>query len=261
MQLGICADPATLATLPTPLGIDFIEGHVVNFLKPEASDTEFSFHAAALRNCARSMPAANCFLPADLKVTGPAIDYPRLDRYAAATFRRASEIGMQLIVFGSAGARNLPAGFSAAHGFEQYVDALRHFAPLAAAQGVTIVVEPLHRDESNLINTILEGAEAVERAAHPNVKLLVDIFHMLRNGESPEDILKVGPLVRHVHVAENKDRTAPGVNGEDLRPFFRALKKINYDARLTIEAAWTDLEQQLQPALAALRTQLKAAGY
>jgi sugar phosphate isomerase/epimerase len=261
MQLGICADPTTLATLPTPLGFDFIEGHVVDFLKPEAADAEFSFHAAALRNSARSMPAANCFLPADLKVTGPAIDYPRLDRYAATTFRRAREIGTHIVVFGSAEARNMPAGFSTAHGFEQYVDALRHFAPLAAAQGVTIVVEPLNRGESNLVNTLLEGAEAVERAAHPNVKLLVNIFHMLRNGEPADDIRKVGPLVHHVHVAEDKDRAAPGVNGEDLRPFFRALKKINYDARLTIEATWTDLEKQLESALASVRTQLKAAGY
>ena len=41
------------------------------------------------------------------------------------------------------------------------------------------------------------------------VKLLVDLYHMLRNGESPDDILKVGPLIRHAHLAENKDRAAP----------------------------------------------------
>jgi sugar phosphate isomerase/epimerase len=261
MKIGICADPATLASLRAPLAFDFIEGHVQNFLKPEASDAEFSFNAAALRNCARSMPASNCFLPADLKVTGPKIDYPRLDRYAATAFRRANEIGMKVIVFGSAGARMLPKDFSAAHGFEQYVDILRHFAPMAAAQGVTLVVEPLNRGECNLVNTILEGAEAVERTAHPSVKLLVDIFHMLRNGESPDDIAKVGHLVHHAHVAENKDRAAPGVNGEDLRPYYRALKKIGYDAALTVEAVWTDLPAQVNPAIAALKTQLAAAGY
>ena len=50
----------------------------------------------------------------------------------------------------------------------------------------------------------LEGAEAVQRTNTPAVKLLVDIFHMLRNGESPDDILKVGPLIRHAHLAENR---------------------------------------------------------
>jgi sugar phosphate isomerase/epimerase len=261
MQIGICADPATLATLPKPFTFDFIEGHVQNFLKPEAADAEFSFHAAALRNCARSMPAANCFLPPDLKVTGPTIDYPRLDRYAATAFRRASEIGMTIIVFGSGGARQVPEGFSAQRAFEQFVDVLRHFAPVAAANGVTLVVEALNRGECNFINTLAEGAETVERAAHPNVKLLVDIFHMLRNGESADDIVRFGPLLHHAHIAENKDRAAPGVNGEDLRPFLRALKKSGYDGRLTIEAVWKKFEDQVAPAVDALRAQLASAGY
>ena len=261
MQIGICADPATLATLPTPYSFDFIEGHVQQFLKPEASDAEFSFNAAALRNCARSMPASNCFLPADLKVTGPVIDYPRLDRYATTTFRRAAEIGMKIIVFGSAGARQVPEDFPMARAFEQYVDTLRHFAPIAAAHGVTIVVEALNRGECNFVNTLAEGAEAVQRTAHPNVRLLVDIFHMLRNGESPDDIVKFGALVHHTHVAENKDRAAPGVHHEDLRPFLRALKKIGFDDRITIEAIYTNLAEQVAPAVTALRTQLTAAGY
>ena len=93
------------------------------------------------------------------------------------------------------------------------------------------------------------------------MKLLVDIFHMLRNDESPDDIVKFGPLVHHTHVAENKDRAAPGVNGEDLRPFLRALKKIGFDDRLTIEAVYTKIEAQVAPAVAALRSQLTAAGY
>ena len=58
----------------------------------------------------------------------------------------------------------------------------------------------------------------MRRANIHGVKLLVDIFHMLRNGESADDILKVAPLIRHAHVAENRDRAAPGVHGDDLRP-------------------------------------------
>jgi sugar phosphate isomerase/epimerase len=261
MQIGICADPATLAALSSPFTFDFIEGHVQNFIKPEASDAEFSFHAAALRNCSRSMPAANCFLPADLKVTGPVIDYPRLDRYATTTFRRANQIGMGIVVFESAGARQIPKNFPSARAFEQFVDVLRHLAPIAAAQDVTLVIKPLNRGECNFINTLEEATEAVERTAHPHVKLLVDIFQMLRNDEPPEEIVRFGRQVHHVHVAENKNRAPTGVNGEDLRPFFRALKKIGYDGRFTLEAGWTKLEDEVKPAIAALRTQLASAGY
>ncbi len=261
MQIGFCTDPATLATLPARPQCDFIEGHVVNFLAPEAPDADFAPRAAALRTCGFPMPAANVLLPAALKCSGPDIDYARLDRYAHTVFRRAKEIGMTLIVFGSAGARMVPEGFPVAKAFEQYVDILRQFAPLAEENGVTIVVEPLNRGECNLVNTILEGAEAVRRANHPAVKLLVDIFHMLRNGESPDDIVKVGPLIRHAHVAENKDRAAPGTHGDDFRPFLRALHRAGYNDRLALEPIWTDLPRQVDPALAELRRQLADAGY
>ena len=261
MQIGFCTDPATLASLPARPACDFIEGHVVNFLKPEAPDADFAPHAAALAACGYPMPAANVLLPAVLKCSGPDIDYARLDRYAQVVFRRCKEIGMKFIVFGSAGARMVPPGFHISKAFEQYVDILKQFAPLAEENGVTIVVEPLNRGECNLVNTILEGAEAVRRANHNSVKLLVDIFHMLRNGESPDDIVKVGPLIRHAHIAENKDRAAPGVNGENLRPYLRALRKTGYNDRLALEPIWTDLPNQVGPALAELRKQLADSGY
>ncbi len=261
MQLGLCLDPATLATLPKPYGFDFIEGHVQNFLLPQAPAAEFAANAAALRACPLPMPASNCFLPPALKVVGPAVDTAALSAYAETAFRRAQEIGMSIIVFGSAGARMIPEGFSATRAFEQYVEALRLFAPLSQAHGVTLVVEPLNRVECNLVNTIVEGAEAVRRADHPAVKLLVDLFHMLRNGESPDDILRVGPI-HHAHLAEDKDRAAPGINGDDFRPFFRALKQVGYNDRLTIECVWKQSPAlEAAAALAALRRQLADAGY
>ena len=261
MQLGICANTAGLNLLtPTP-GLDFLEGFTQELLQPETPDAARTRPADALLARGFTLPASNRFLPADLKVVGPDVDLARLDRFAATTFRRAKEINMTLIVFGSAGARMIPPGFSAATAFEQFVDVLRQIGPLAEEQGVTLLVEPLNRGECNCVNTILEGAEAVRRANTRGVQLLVDIFHMLRNGESADDILKVAPLVRHVHVAENKDRAAPGLHGDNFRSFFRALRRANYHGRLTVEADWTDLPHQVAPALAALRTQLRDSGY
>lgn len=261
MHIGICADPATLATLPASAGHDFVEGFTQEVLVPEQPEVEFLRRASALRHGGQVMPASNRFLPANLKVVGPIVDTARLERYGAATFRRAREIGMSLVVFGSAGARMVPEGFSAARGFEQYVESLRLLGPLASAQGVTLLVEPLNRAECNLVNTLREGAETVRRANVPGVMLLVDVFHMLRNGESPDEIAPVGPLIRHVHVAENRDRAAPGVHGDDFRPFFRALHRVGYGGRLALEPDWIDLPSQAGPAVAAVRVQLADAGY
>ena len=94
---------AAFKTLP----FDFIEGHVQNYLKPEAPDADFAPLAAAARASARPMPSANCFLPADLKVTGPSADPARLATYAETAFARAKSIGLTIVVFGSAGARQV----------------------------------------------------------------------------------------------------------------------------------------------------------
>jgi sugar phosphate isomerase/epimerase len=261
MQIGICANTASLNRLQPAPGIDFIEGFTQEILQPEVADDQRTKLVEPLLAKGFTMPASNRFLPPDLKVVGPEIDYARLDRFATNCFRRAKEINMTLIVFGSAGARTIPPGFSAATAFEQYVDVLRQLGPLAEENGVTLLVEPLNRGECNCVNTILEGAEAVRRANNRGVQLLVDVFHMLRNGESPDDITKVGPLIKHAHTAENKDRAYPGKHNENLRPFYRALRRVNYNGKLTIEADWVDFPGEVAPAVTALRAQLKDSGY
>ncbi len=261
MQIGICANTALLNRLEPAPGIDFIEGFTQELLQPEVADETRTKPVEPLLAKGFKMPASNRFLPPDLKVVGPTIDYARLDRFGANCFKRAKEINMNLIVFGSAGARMIPEGFSAATAFEQYVDVLRQLGPLAEENGVTLLVEPLNRGECNCVNTILEGAEAVRRANNRGVALLVDIFHMLRNGESPDDIVKVAPLIKHAHTAENKDRAYPGKHNENLRPFYRALKRAGYNEKLTIEADWTDFPAEVAPAVTALRGQLRDSGY
>jgi len=264
VQIGLCANSATLARLASPAavpGADFLEGFVQEWFQPETPDAAHVSPAAEFRARGFAVPAANRFLPPGLKVSGPNVDYARLDRFAANAFRRAKAHGTTLIVFGSAGARQVPEGFSMATAFEQYVDVLKQCGPLAEDNGVTLLVDPLNRGECNLVNTILEGAEAVRRANTAGVKLLVDFLHMARNGESPDDVTKVGPLIHHAHTAENRDRAAPGIHNEDFRPYFRALRRTGYNQKLTIEADWTDFPAQAVPAVLALRKQLTESGY
>jgi len=261
VQIGITADAANLAKLPADIAVDFLEGWVAECLMPEAADEVFTQRAREIRGHRLPMPASNRFYPASLKVIGPDVDSTRLDRYAASAVRRAKEIGMSVIVFGSGPARTAPAGFSLATAFEQFVGLLTRIGPVAQQSGVVIVVEPLQRGESSIVNTILEGAEAVRRANHPAVQLLVDSFHMVRNGESFDDILKVAPLIRHAHISEDRDRAPLGTHGDDLRPFLRALRRAGYNERLTLEPNWTDIASQATPCVAELRRQMADAGY
>lgn len=260
MKIGLCYDP--LKTLGWPsLPADYLEANVQALLMPEAAEADFEPVARGLAGLAGRIPAANCFLPADLKITGPDADHARLARYADTAFRRAARIGVRFIVFGSGGARQVPDGWPLAEGFEQFVRALEICAPLAAKHGVVLVVEPLNRAECNLVNTVLEGAAAVARVNHPNVRLLVDIFHMLRNDESPDDIVKAGPWIAHAHVAEKADRTAPGVAGDDFRPFLAALKRAGYAGLLSIESKLgVAPETEIIRSVEVLREQLAGSG-
>jgi sugar phosphate isomerase/epimerase len=101
----------------------------------------------------------------------------------------------------------------------------------------------------------------VRRVDHPHLRLLADLFHMRRNGEGPDAITRNGALIAHAHLAEHDTRSAPGVRGDDFRPFLRALRGVGYDRRLSIEGRFQDLRAELTVALPALRRQLVDAGY
>lgn len=255
MKIGISHDPIPVADWPD-LPVDYLEANVQKLLMPEASDADFAEQARRVSRLVGRIYAANCFLPGDLKVVGPSTDLPRLARYAESAFSRARSLGIEVIVFGSGAARRAPEGWPLATAFLQLIQALEICAPIAGRHGVTLVLEPLNRAECNVVNTVLEGAVAVSRVNHSRVRLLVDLFHMLRNDEAPEDLAKVAPWIAHAHVAEKTARSAPGVAGDDFRAFFSALRHGGYDGTLSTECdLGTDPREQARRSADYLRAQ------
>lgn len=254
MQFGLCT-PVEKCSEVQASQPDFLEEHIQNLLKPTEPDAAFEENRKRAAASPVPVRAANCFLPGTLKCVGPQVDLAALERYAATAFARAKQAGIEIMVFGSGGARKIPDGFAKAQAEEQFVALLKRLGPLAAPHNVTIVVEPLNKGECNFINSLADGAALVRATGHPNVWLLADIFHMLRDGEKPEEIAKYGALLRHVHLAENEKRAAPGVKGDDFRPFFEALKKVGYDRRMAVEPAWKDRAAESVLALRTIRQQ------
>jgi sugar phosphate isomerase/epimerase len=238
MRFGICCGAEMYETAPE--GMDYIEESVGGALCPRDDETAFE---ACLAKCAAAVApvvAANCFLPGDLKSTGPDVDEAALDAYVTSAFARAERVGISKIVFGSGGSRQVPDGFDKAEGFSQLVAHLKRWGPIAAKYHVTIVIEPLQTAECNIINTVTEGAELARAADHPNVRLLADFYHMLCDGEGPESLRAAGGLLQHIHVAEKEKRTAPGMEGDDFRPYLKALKDIGYDDTISLECGFGD---------------------
>ena len=167
-------------------------------------------------------------------VVGPSTDHDKILAWAETTFRRAERAGIRYIVFGSGKSRKVPDGFSRETAEEQFVRLCKRLGPVAARYRVTVVIEPLNSRETNLINSVSEGASIVERVNHKNIRLLCDLFHMTADGEPPQAIVDAGKHIRHCHIAEAAERTAPGTDGDDFRPYLRALKK-NRLQRLRID--------------------------
>lgn len=260
MKIGICGEVADAALIERA-GADFVEVGVQTFLMPQGSEEDFSENLAAASAAPLPVIAANRFLPGELAVVGESVNLSRIMLYAKNAFRRAGAAGVEAIVFGSGAARRIPDGFPRERALEQFIECTKDMGSLAAEYGVVLVIEPLNAGETNLVNSLAEGAAVVEALAHPSVQLLADVFHMTRGGESPDRIMKYGTMLRHVHIAEKEKRTPPGVVGDDFLPYLKALKSVGYPGPISIECRWDDLETQATDAVKSLRGQLAAAGY
>ena len=254
--LGACGGLADAATF-AQAGADFLEVSVQDFLMPgEEGEGRFETNHVAARESLPPVKNANLFLPGSLPCVGPAMDEQALLTYAQRAFERAGRAGSEGIVFGSGAARTIPDGFPAERARGQFVRLLVKFAVLAERAGVTLFVEPLNAGECNFINTLAEGAELVTACGHPNVMLLADTYHMGFAAEGPEAVRRHGDLLRHFHVADHPSRRFPGADGQSYRPWFEALRAVEYSGKISMECRWGSVADEAALAFANLRRDL-----
>ena len=257
MRIGLCTPPEGLTAAVE--GLEYIEPTVGNLMCPAEGEDKFAERRRAAEACALPSETVCCFIPGSLKTTGPDVDLAAVGAWVETACARAARLGVTRIVYGSGGSRRVPEGFSHADAAEQIVAHLKRWGPIAAPHDVVIVLEPLNLAECNIVNTVAEGTEYVRQANHPNIKMLVDTYHLAKDDESPESIVRAGDLVYHAHCADSNGRVPVGLGPEDHRPYFKALKQIGYAQRLSIEAKWEDLSAQLPEAVIKLRAQWEEA--
>ena len=218
------------------------------------SDADYDRLADKLTRLALSVPAAYWFLPAEIKITGPNIDKARQMAYLHTALDRVSRLGVQLIVFGSSGARQVPEGFSRQEAYAQLVDFGKRAGPEARSRNITIAIEPQRREESNIINTTAEALAWVEAVNDPNIQLMIDFYHFSVEKEDPAVISKVQGHLRHLHMANPINRVMPlQLDEYDYAPFFTALRQIRYDKLIGLEASSSNLQVDGPKSIALLR--------
>jgi sugar phosphate isomerase/epimerase len=217
-------------------GFDFVEWPMSRTVG-EMDDAAFADLAALARDLPVTPEAWNVMLPGTLKVVGPEVDPAALERYLETAFARAEALGGRIVVFGSGGARTIPEGWSAEEATRQFEDACRIAGDAARRHGLTIAIEPLRREETNLVNHVREAVAIAERVDHPAVQVLSDLYHVTAGNEPFADTGAAAPRLAHVHVAAPGTRTLPvaGEHEDAYRDYFAVLRDAGYDARVSLE--------------------------
>ena len=128
------------------------------------------------------------------------------------------------------------AGFDKAADFERSVKSMRRLADMAANHGITLCMESLNRFEGYLINEAAEDVAYVRAVDKPNVRAMLDTFHMnIEEDSIPDSIRRTKGLLGHFHVGE-ANRRPPHPNGRiDWNGIGEALREIGYDGYVVME--------------------------
>ena len=102
-------------------------------------------------------------------------------------------------------------------GWSYLKDCLAQCLAIAKDCGVHILLEPLNRYESNIINTLGEGVKLIEEIGSDQIKLLADTFHMnIEERSICDSLVDAKQWLAHIHFADS-NRLAPGQGHLDFR--------------------------------------------
>jgi len=138
---------------------------------------------------------------------------------------------------------------------DNLVNSISTLNSYAEGKDSTLLLEPLNRYETDLINNLPEALEIIK--AYSNVKLLFDTFHMMLEERNVYDAIdRAGPYIGHVHLADS-NRLAPGLGMLDWERIIYRLVRSGYNGFASVEArAEPDIESLLKTSASTLRSLL-----
>jgi len=123
---------------------------------------------------------------------------------------------------------------------------------LAAAEGVTLLLEPINRYEIDDLATLDQAAEVIRELGAPNLKLLADTFHMnIEEVDLGTSLRRHASLLGHVHLVDS-NREVPGHGHIDMKAILQVLLETGFQGYLSFEVL--PLPEPRQAALDGMRT-------
>lgn len=152
--------------------------------------------------------------------------------FVADLVKRAGALGAPVII-GSMQGKADPDGKEAT--LDRLGQAVAKLGDLSGQASQRLLLEPLNRYESDLLNRLSDAASLIARAQARHVAILADLFHMnIEEADLGESLVAAGPLVGHIHLADS-NRSAAGLGHTPMKPVFAALRKIGYRGFVSAE--------------------------
>lgn len=118
---------------------------------------------------------------------------------------------------------------------ERAVRNMKRLAVIAEDCGVTLGMEVLNRYESYMLNTCQEGLDFIRAVDSPNVKVMLDTFHMnIEERNIGAAIRLAGKDLCHLHLGE-QNRMVPGKGSLPWQEIGQALRDIDYQGAAVME--------------------------
>ena len=243
MKIGYCMN--MLGTPGDPIGIrrfDVVKAAGVEYLELSLRDVValsadgFERLREYVDKAGIPCLACNNFFPASVRLTGPSVTPPgELAEYVGRALERAAALGARTVVFGSADARNVPGGFERKSAYEQLVQFLREISEECESRGIVVVIEPLNRIESNIVNSVADGLALADAVDRPSIRVLADAYHVGVEKETLPKPAACAGTIAHAHVADVFLRGVPVVNS-GITPFTIWLDSLGYRGDISVEA-------------------------
>ncbi|MCR5523818.1 MAG: sugar phosphate isomerase/epimerase [Clostridia bacterium] len=254
MKIGVCVGTdINRALFAKKVGYDFVESNCQSIVK--LSDDELQ----SFKNLGIPVLSANCFI--GLRVVGDEFDACAVSEYLDRLFERSSYLGMKYLVFGSSGARRKPDNMSLEQTRDQIAVFLKDFvAPRAEKYGIYIAVEPLRKEECNVINTVPQAIVIAETVNSPYIKVLADVKHMVSEDDPLDKIPSYEGMIVHAHTSN----PTPGLDPKYKRTYPREGDLFDQDSfflpliqagveQCAIEADVIDFEDDAEASFALLK--------
>lgn len=112
---------------------------------------------------------------------------------------------------------------------------MKELADAAQNYGIELNCEVLNRFEQYLLNDAAEGVAFVKAVDKPNVKVMLDTFHMnIEEDDFASAIRSCEGYLGHFHIGE-ANRKVPQAGRMPWTEIAKALKDINYNGYLVME--------------------------